>query len=157
MVGGGCGLGERLRGAGDAYGAGAAVSRAYAADSNRVRAGILEGRIEVDAGNDVAAIRAFERAARHDPEFLPEVLPPLLAAYDRTGDAPGARNFLSEMSEHYRGIAPVLALTRLVEAEDGVAAARAYLARPLKDTPYVRGEPRPEERRGGKEGGSTLE
>src|SRR3546814_11720235 len=44
------------------------------------------------------------------------------------------------MSEHYRGIAPVLALTRLVEVEDGVAEARAYLARQLKDRPSVRGE-----------------
>ena len=135
-----CELAERLRAACDAAGAREAVARAYAADSNLVRAGILEGRIEVDAGNDVAAIRAFERAARHDPEFLPEVLPPLLAAYERVGDGPGARNFLSEMSEHYRGIAPVLALTRLVEAEDGVADARAYLARQLKDRPSVRGE-----------------
>ncbi|GAB3303166.1 lipopolysaccharide assembly protein LapB [Luteimonas notoginsengisoli] len=135
-----CELAERLRAAGDAAGAREAVARAYAADSNLVRAGILEGRIEVDAGNDVAAIRAFERAARHDPEFLPEVLPPLLAAYERVGDGPGARNFLSEMSEHYRGIAPVLALTRLVEAEDGVADARSYLARQLKDRPSVRGE-----------------
>jgi lipopolysaccharide biosynthesis regulator YciM len=135
-----CDLAERLRAAGDAAGAREAVARAYAADSNLVRAGILEGRIEVDAGNDVAAIRAFERAARHDPEFLPEVLPALLAAYERVGDGPGARNFLSEMTEHYRGIAPVLALTRLVEAEDGVADARAYLARQLKDRPSVRGE-----------------
>ena len=135
-----CELAERLRAAGDADGARAAVARAYAADSNLVRAGILEGRIEVDAGNDVAAIRALERAARHDPDFLPEILPALLAAYERTGDAPGARNFLSEMSEHYRGIAPVLALTRLVEAEEGVAEARAYLARQLKDRPSVRGE-----------------
>jgi lipopolysaccharide biosynthesis regulator YciM len=135
-----CELAERLRAAGDAVGAREAVARAYAADSNLVRAGLLEGRIEVDAGNDAAAIRAFERAARHDPDFLPEVLPPLLAAYERVGDGPGARNFLSEMSEHYRGIAPVLALTRLVEAEDGVADARAYLARQLKDRPSVRGE-----------------
>ena len=44
------------------------------------------------------------------------------------------------MSEHYRGIAPVLALTRLVESQEGVAAARAYLARQLKDRPSVRGE-----------------
>ncbi len=135
-----CELADRLRAAGDAEGAREAVARAYAADSNLVRAGILEGRIEVDAGNDVAAIRAFERAARHDPDYLPEILPALLAAYERVGDMPGARAFLSEMSEHYRGIAPVLALTRLVEAEDGVAEARAYLARQLKDRPSVRGE-----------------
>lgn len=135
-----CELADRLRASGDADGARAAIARAYAADSSSVRAGMLEGRIELDAGNDAAAIRAFERAARHDSDYLPEILPALLPAYDRVGDQPGARRFLSEMSEHYRGISPVLALTKLVEAEDGVAAARNYLAQQLKDRPSVRGE-----------------
>ena len=93
----------------------AAVARAYEADANSVRAGMIEGRIEVEAGNDAGAIRAFERVARNDPDYLPEILPPLLASYERVGDAPGARAFLAEMCEHYRGIAPVLALTRMVE------------------------------------------
>jgi lipopolysaccharide biosynthesis regulator YciM len=135
-----CELAERLRGNGDIEGARAAVARAYQADSTAVRAGMIEGRIDLEAGNDGAAIRAFERAARHDADYLPEILPPLLAAYERVGDTSGARAFLSEMSEHYRGISPVLALTRLVENEDGVAAARAYLAQQLKDRPSVRGE-----------------
>lgn len=135
-----CELADRLRASGDADSARAAIARAYAADSSSVRAGMLEGRIELDAGNDAAAIRAFERAARHDSDYLPEILPALLPAYDRVGDQPGARRFLSEMSEHYRGISPVLALTKLVEAEDGVAAARNYLAQQLKDRPSVRGE-----------------
>lgn len=135
-----CELAERLRGNGDAEGARAAVARAYQADSGSVRAGMIEGRIDLDAGLDAAAIRAFERAARHDPDYLPEILPPLLAAYERVGDHSGARAFLSEMGEHYRGISPVLALTRLVEAEEGVPAARAYLAQQLKDRPSVRGE-----------------
>ena len=135
-----CELADRLRLAGDTAGAREAVSRAYAADSTSVRAGILEGRIEADAGNDAAAIRAYERAARHDTDFLPELLPALLAAYERGGAVAGARKFLAEMSEHYRGIAPVLALTRLVEAQDGVHAARGYLTQQLKDRPSVRGE-----------------
>ncbi|MEJ7746035.1 MAG: lipopolysaccharide assembly protein LapB [Luteimonas sp.] len=135
-----CELADRLRASGDIDAARAAIARAYVADSNSVRAGMLEGRIEADLRNDAAAIRAFERAARHDPDYLPELLPTLLASYERSGDTTGARAFLSEMSEHYRGVAPVLALTRLVEAEDGVPAARAYLARQLKDRPSVRGE-----------------
>ncbi|TVS62773.1 lipopolysaccharide assembly protein LapB, partial [Xanthomonas perforans] len=77
---------------------------------------------------------------RHDPEYLPEIIPALMAAYRRVGDIAGARNFLSEMTEHYRGIAPVLALTQLMEAQDGVAPALAYLGRQLKDRPSVRGE-----------------
>ncbi len=135
-----CELAKRHRANGDLAGARAAIARAYQADATSVRAGILEGRIEAGDGNPDAAIRAYERAARHDTDFLPEVLAPLLAAYERVGDASGARKFLAEMSEHYRGIAPVLALTRLVEAQDGVHAARDYLTRQLKDRPSVRGE-----------------
>jgi lipopolysaccharide biosynthesis regulator YciM len=54
-----------------------------------VRAGILEGRIELEAGNDAAAIRAFERVARIDADYLPEILPQLLPAYERVGDQSG--------------------------------------------------------------------
>jgi lipopolysaccharide biosynthesis regulator YciM len=135
-----CELADRHRAAGEIAAARASIARAYAADSTSVRAGMLEGRIEVDAGNDAAAIRAFERAARHDPDYLPELLPALLASYARVADSTGARAFLAEMAEHYRGVSPVLALTRLVEGEEGVAAARAYLAQQLKDRPSVRGE-----------------
>ena len=135
-----CELADRHRAAGEVEAARAAVARAYQADANSVRAGILEGRIELDGGNDGAAIRAFERVARIDPDYLPEILPQLLPCYERVGDSPGARSFLGEMIEHYRGVAPVLALTQMVEAEDGVRAARAYLAQQLKDRPSVRGE-----------------
>ena len=135
-----CELGDRHRAAGDADAARAAAARAYEADATSVRAGMLEGRLEVEAGNHPGAIRAFERVARHDPDYLPEVLPALLSSYEQVGDTTGARAFLAEMCEHYRGIAPVLALTRMVEADDGVAAARAYLAQQLKDRPSVRGE-----------------
>ncbi|MGY0556831.1 MULTISPECIES: lipopolysaccharide assembly protein LapB [unclassified Lysobacter] len=135
-----CELADRHRAAGDVQAARAAVARAYQADANSVRAGMLEGRLEVDAGNDAGAIRAFERVARTDPDYLPEVMPALLSCYERVDDGPGARAFMAEMCEHYRGIAPVLALTRMVESQDGVAAARAYLAEELKDRPSVRGE-----------------
>ena len=135
-----CELADRQRAAGDIDGAREAIARAYAADSTSVRAGMLEGRLETEGGNDAGAIRAFERAARHDADYLPEILPALLDCYERVGDTPGARAFLGEMSEHYRGVSPVLALTRLVEGEEGVAAARTYLAQQLKDRPSVRGE-----------------
>ena len=135
-----CELAERHRANGDLDAARAAIARAYQADAGCVRAGILEGRIEAGDGNPDAAIRAYERAARHDPDYLPEFLPSLLACYGEVGDTAGARAFLAEMSEHYRGIAPVLALTGLIEAQEGAQAARDYLGRHLKDRPSVRGE-----------------
>jgi lipopolysaccharide biosynthesis regulator YciM len=135
-----CELAERCRTANDSAAARAQIASAYQADPGSARAGILEGRIEADVGNAEESIRAFERAARSDPEYLPEILPGLMEGYRKVGDFSGARAFLSAMTEHYRGIAPVLSLTRLVEQQDGVPAARAYLARQLKDRPSVRGE-----------------
>ncbi len=135
-----CELAERHRAAGRLEDARAAIIRANAADAMSVRAGIIEGRLESDFGHDEAAVRAFERAARNDPDYLPEILPQLLQNYRNVGDIAGARAFLAEMTEHYRGIAPVLALTRLMEEQEGTAPARAYLGRQLKDRPSVRGE-----------------
>ncbi len=135
-----CELAERHRAAGRLDEARAAIGRANAADAMSVRAGIIEGRLESDFGNDEAAVRAFERAARNDPDYLPEILPQLLKNYRNVGDLAGARAFLAEMTEHYRGIAPVLALSRLMEEQEGAGPARAYLGRQLKDRPSVRGE-----------------
>ena len=135
-----CELAERYRAAGRLDDARAAIGRANAADAMSVRAGIIEGRLESDFGNDEAAVRAFERAARNDPDYLPEILPQLLKNYRNVGDLTGARAFLAEMAEHYRGIAPVLGLARLMEEQEGVGPARAYLGRQLKDRPSVRGE-----------------
>ena len=135
-----CELAERKRAEGDMVGARECIARAYAADSTCCRAGMIEGRLDLEAGDVRGATRAYERAARHDPDFLPEILPHLLECYQRTGDTPGAKGFLTEMSEHYAGISPVLALTRLVEKEDGPAAAREFLVGQLRKRPSVRGE-----------------
>jgi lipopolysaccharide biosynthesis regulator YciM len=116
------------------------IALAYSADSHSVRAGIIEGRLELAEGNDAAAIRAFERAARHDIEFLPEIQTPLLACYERSGEPARARGFLLEMIEHYPGVSPVLALTQLIQRDEGIEAAQAFLSKQVQQRPSVRGE-----------------
>ena len=59
---------------GDYETARARIADAYIADPHSTRAGIIEGQIEVAAGNDAAAIRAFERVPRQDVDYLPEVI-----------------------------------------------------------------------------------
>lgn len=135
-----CELAEKARLGGKMDEARHHVAEAYAADSHSVRAGLAEGQIELADGNDAAAIRAFERVARHDIEFLPEILEPLLRCYERRGDHARARGFLMEMIEHYPGVSPVLALTRMIEQEQGHTAALAFLSRQLQQRPSVRGE-----------------
>ena len=135
-----CELAERHHAAGQFETALELIKRAYQSDATSVRAGIIEGKVEADRGHDDLAVKAWERAARHDPEYLPEIIPALMQAYQRKGEQIGARHFLSEMTEHYRGIAPVLALTHLIAIHEGPAEARTYLSEQLKDRPSVRGE-----------------
>lgn len=135
-----CELAEQARARGDEAGFSAGLEAAFEADPHSVRAGIIKGRSEIAAGNDSGAIRALERVARHDVEFLPEVLRDLLAAYERCGEKSRARSFLAEMIERYPGVSPLLALTRLVEQEEGRPAAIEFLVRQLRQRPSVRGQ-----------------
>jgi lipopolysaccharide biosynthesis regulator YciM len=135
-----CELADKARLGGEFERARHHVSEAYAADSNSVRAGLAEGQLELAQENDTGAIRAFERVARHDIEFLPDILEPLLRCYERRADNARARGFLLEMIEHYPGVSPVLALTRLIEKEEGSGAALSFLSEKLRQRPSVRGE-----------------
>jgi lipopolysaccharide biosynthesis regulator YciM len=135
-----CELAEKARLEGDVEETRRQIALAQEADSHSVRAGVIEGRLELSLGNDAAAIRAFERVARNDLEFLPEILAPLLGAYERRGEAARARGFLQEMIENYPGVSPVLALVQLIQRDEGIDAAQAFLARQLLQRPSIRGE-----------------
>ena len=135
-----CELAEQARSLGDIPGARARLADAYRDDSNCIRAGILEGQIELSANNDQAAIRAFERVARNDVEYLPEFLKPLLACYERRGERARARAFLAEMIERYPGVSALLAQTRLIQQDEGRDAAIEFLTRQLRQRPSVRGQ-----------------
>lgn len=135
-----CELAEAARSAGDLSRAAKHLRDAHEADSHSVRAGIIEGRMALDDGNDMAAIRAFERVARHDVDALPEVLEPLLQSYERSGERARARTFLAETIERFPGISPVLALARLIEQDEGAGEAAQFLTRQLRRRPSIRGQ-----------------
>ncbi len=135
-----CELAEQARLQGEHDTARARIADAYIADPQSTRAGILEGQSELAANNDAAAIRAFERVARQDVDYLPEVIKPLLDAYQRGQDTSRARAFLAEMIERYPGFAPIFALSRILRDEEGVDVARQFLSRQVRQRPSVRGQ-----------------
>jgi lipopolysaccharide biosynthesis regulator YciM len=135
-----CELAEKSIHEGNLKAAREQIALAYSSDSQCVRAGMIEGRLDLLENNDAAAIRAFERVARHDVDYLPEVLPQLMECYERRNELMRARGFLQEVIEHYAGVTPLLALTELIERDEGPAAAQEFLARQLQQRPSVRGE-----------------
>ena len=135
-----CELADRARRQGRMAEARSHIAQAFAAEVNCARAGILEGQIDLAEGREQSALKAFERVCRHDPDSLPELMKPLLATYERVGDRARARSFLAEMSERYAGVAPVLALARMIREDEGECAAVEYLSNALKQRPSVKGQ-----------------
>lgn len=135
-----CELAEMARAKRDNESAARHLRDALEVDSHSVRAGIIEGHMALDAADDDAAIRAFERVARYDVDVLPEVLQLLLQGYERRGERARARTFLAEMIERFPGVSPVLALARLIEQDEGATAAADFLTRQLHRRPSIRGQ-----------------
>lgn len=134
-----CEMAERARARAHLEVAREELRQAIKADPNCARAEILLGDLERNDGDHARAARAYERAARVDLDTLPLVLTSLLACYEALDDDARARDFLTEMSARYPGIAPVLALSSRIEHEQGEQAAEAFLARELRRHPTVPG------------------
>jgi lipopolysaccharide biosynthesis regulator YciM len=134
-----CELAERARARGHLEIAREELLQALKADPNCARAEILMAGLERHAGDHARAARAYERAARVDLDTLPLLLAPLLTCYEALDDGSRARDFLTEMSARYGGIAPALALAQQIEREEGEAAAESFLARELRRHPTVPG------------------
>ena len=115
------------------------LQQAFACQADCVRAFMLTGRLHAEAGEHAEAAQAYEAAVAADIAFVPEILPPLLQSYARTGQMERAESFLRDILTRYHGVSPVLALTQLYEQRDGQRAAVDFLTSQLRLRPSVRG------------------
>ncbi|MFI4968964.1 MAG: lipopolysaccharide assembly protein LapB [Lysobacterales bacterium] len=133
-----CELAEQARSQGAREDARARVADAFAVEPECVRASMIEGHIESASGRLDAAIRAFERVAELDIDYVPEILSPLLDCYARAQCMQRAEEFLLGITERYQGVSPVLALAKMYATTRGESAAVEFLNRILRQRPSVR-------------------
>jgi lipopolysaccharide biosynthesis regulator YciM len=115
------------------------LKQAFDCQADCVRAFMLTGRLYADEGRHAEAVDAYEHAVNADIGFVPEILPPLLDGYARSGQMERAERFLCDILARYNGISPVLALTRLYQQRDGEKPAIEFLTSQLRQRPSVRG------------------
>lgn len=109
------------------------AKRALDEDPECVRASLLLGRLQQDAQDWTAAIKAYQRVAEQDPRFLPEIMQSLWDCYKALGDAESYLHFLRDIGIDYAGAAPVLAQAQLMQ-ETGIDT-RQYLAAAFTERP----------------------
>ena len=134
-----CELAEQSRQHGARADARDYLKQAFDCQSDCVRAFMLTGRLYADEGRQAEAVDAYEKAVNADIGFVPEILPPLLDGYARSGQMERAERFLCDILARYNGISPVLALTRLYQQRDGEKPAIDFLTSQLRQRPSVRG------------------
>src|SRR5699024_1973552 len=115
------------------------LDRAFQNHPDSVRAHLLHGHVLAGEERYEDAVKAYEQACHCDVEFVPELLPHLLAACARTGQNDRAEAFLRQLLDSYQGISPVLALYRLIRQRDGEEEAVDFLTSQLHQRPSVRG------------------
>ncbi|OGT78102.1 MAG: hypothetical protein A3I78_02305 [Gammaproteobacteria bacterium RIFCSPLOWO2_02_FULL_56_15] len=108
-------------------------------DKNCARASLIEAGICKIESQPAAAIDAYRKVGKQDPDYLPEVTGPLFECYREIGKLDEYRDYLHEVVATIGGITPLLCLTDLTEELEGRDAAAHYLASELDRRPAVRG------------------
>lgn len=130
-----CELANDARGSGDIESARTHLKSARGEFRECVRASLLLGEIEEDSGDCGAAIKAYRQAAKHDPEFATEVLEPLERCFAERRDMPAYRSFLDGLIRGYDGVAPQVAIARLLQKQGEYNQAITHLSDYLQRQP----------------------
>ena len=124
---------------GDTQAALSALRQAFEADPNCVRASLFEGDLFVELGDTQSALASFKRVERQDPDFLAEVIARISKCYDdRQRDLEYAA-YLRSVIERFDSEAAVLALSYLIERNDGVSASTDFVLDRLSKSPSIAG------------------
>ncbi len=115
------------------------IKRALNIDPKCVRASLMEAEMAQTAGQPKAALGAYRRIERQDPDYLPEAIKPMIGCYRDIGRLDEAMKYLEDILHKYGGITPLLYLTGLIEEVNGKEAAIGFLSSQLKRRPTVRG------------------
>ncbi|MDA8364046.1 MAG: lipopolysaccharide assembly protein LapB [Gammaproteobacteria bacterium] len=115
------------------------VGEAFGADRNCVRASILLGRLEVDAGRHREALKAWKRIEEQDPVYLGEVASLIAASYQAVNDEAGLYDYFGGLLRRHGGIALMLALADVIRSREGVRAAEEFVTGWLRRQPSVQG------------------
>jgi len=113
--------------------------RALKVDRQCVRATLLQAKVEKSDGDCKAAIKTLKQVEKQDPQFLPEIVGPLLACYQSLDKTAEAEDYLSRLSAEHGGITPLLGLADLLRQRGEEHEASVRIAKSLSEKPSVRG------------------
>lgn len=133
-----CELAEQALRNGDKSRAQKLARKALSTNRNSVRASLLEGKIEIQAGNDKAAIKALRRIEQQDMSYLGEAIPLMVECYQRQGRMDELMEYLQQLMAQQQAVSAVLVLAEQIQKQQGENEAIEFVTESLKKHPSVR-------------------
>lgn len=115
------------------------LKQALLIDKNSVRASILQGELEFSKKNYKAAIKAYKRVPNQDPDFISEIVSPLVECYQQLYAIEECYHYLNELLRQYPRVSIIYVLAQYLKNKYDVEQASDFMADQLSHYPSLRG------------------
>lgn len=114
------------------------VKKALTTNKNSVRASLLEGKLEIQNGNDKAAIKSLRRIEQQDITYLSEAIPLLVECYQRQERMDELMDYLEQLMSQQQALSAVLVLSEQIQKKQGENEAVRFITESLKKHPSIK-------------------
>lgn len=115
------------------------LKQSLSSDGTCVRASYLQGKFEQKLGQYKNAIHAFKRIEFQDSDYLPEVLPDIIACYRLLNQHKKLSDYLEYLLNKNPSMSIILANAEKIKQEHNQAEAAQFLVKHLRKFPSIRG------------------
>lgn len=116
-----------------------ATRQALTIDRESVRASLMQASLDIMHGRYKQAIRALRRVPRQDPEFISEIIDPLLACHREIDQMDECVKFLLQTLDEHPRASTIFAIAEYFRSEKSMDVAIDFVSEKLGTYPSIRG------------------
>ncbi|AHE67336.1 lipopolysaccharide assembly protein LapB [Legionella oakridgensis] len=116
-----------------------AVKQALMVDKQSVRASLMQATLEMKGGRYKQAVRALKRVPEQDPEFLTEIIEPLVHCYRELNAMDECVHYLEQTLTEYPRASLIFVIGEHLRREKGIDFAIDFVSMQLSRHPSIRG------------------
>ena len=115
------------------------IKKALGANQACVRASLLLGNMEAQAGRYKVAISAYKQIQEQDQGFLSEIILPLARCYESLNNSEGMIQYLDDCLQQHLTTSALLAFAEWLHKTKGEGEAMRFVTQHLRKNPSLRG------------------
>lgn len=116
-----------------------AAKQALDVDKMSVRASLLQATMDMELGKYKQAIRALKRVPDQDPEFISEIIEPLVHCYRKIDKMDECVNYLQETLKDHPRASTIFVIAEFLRREKNMDTAIDFVSENLSTYPSIRG------------------